>query len=44
MIIKQLYLWHANSDWLWKTEKFFAIILIGFAGELKKVTVGHKLV
>lgn len=31
MIIKQLYLWHTNSDWLWKTEKFFAIILISFA-------------
>lgn len=31
MIIKQLYLWRANSDWVWKTEKFFAIILIGFA-------------
>lgn len=31
MIIKQLYLWHTNSDWTWKTEKFFAIILISFA-------------
>lgn len=29
MIIKQLYLWRENSDWTWKTEKFFAIILIG---------------
>lgn len=31
MIIKQLYLWRENSDWIWKSEKFFAIILIGFA-------------
>lgn len=31
MIIKQLYLWRENSDWTWKTEKFFAIILISFA-------------
>lgn len=31
MIIKQLYLWRANSSWTWKSEKTFAIVLISFA-------------
>lgn len=34
MIIKQLYLYWYNSDWLWKSEKFFLFLMVTLVSSL----------